>query len=101
MIRANVVIFGSLILATILGIFGQDIAYFISGNIVEVPTIYCLTVLTMLSVFLYLLTTLLTYIFVKKQQIKKNYLRTYITVICIFGLYISYWSLFVLAMWWG
>ncbi len=101
MIKANVLIIGSIILATILGIFGQGIAYFLNENIIEIHPIYYLTALTMISVFLYLVTPVLTYIVIKKQIIEKGRFGVYTLVISTIGLPTSFWSLFVLAMWWG
>ena len=101
MIKANVFILGSLILATILGIFGQGISYFMNENIAKISPVYYLTVLTMISVFLYLVTSVLTYIAIKKQKIEKNKFGLYPLAICAIGLPISLWSVFVLAMWWG
>lgn len=37
----------------------------------------------------------------KKQRINKEKLGIYITLFVITGLLTSWWSLFVLAMWWG
>ncbi|MEH7294824.1 hypothetical protein COJ92_27515 [Priestia megaterium] len=101
MIKANLLICISLILATVLGIFGQDISYFIDKDIMKLSPIYYLTAITYISIFLYLLTILLTYIFNKKNKLKKSILDLYWPVILGFSLFISFWSLFVLAMWWG
>ncbi|MDM5215097.1 hypothetical protein QUF94_27675 [Peribacillus sp. NJ4] len=97
MIKANILILGSIILATILGIFGQGISYFMNENIAKIYPIYYLTGLTMISVFLYLV----TYISIKKQKIVKDKFGVYPLAICAIGLPTSLWSLFVLAMWWG
>ncbi|MDH6651179.1 hypothetical protein COE67_17045 [Priestia megaterium] len=101
MIKANLLICISLILATVSGIFGQDISYFIDKHIMKLSPIYYLTAITYISIFLYLLTILLTYIFNKKNKLKKSILDLYWLVILGFSLFISFWSLFVLAMWWG
>ncbi|MFU1996206.1 hypothetical protein [Priestia megaterium] len=101
MIKANLLICIFLILATVLGIFGQDISYFMDKHIMKLSPIYYLTAITYLSIFLYLITILLTYIFNKKNKLKKSILDLYWLVILGFSLFISFWSLFVLAMWWG
>lgn len=101
LVKANVHIFGSLILATIFGTFGQTISYFINENIAELSPIYYLTVLTITSVFLYLVSAVLTYFSTKKQIIDKNNWGIYFFVIGLIGVPISLWSLFVLAMWWS
>lgn len=66
-------------------------------NIAKIYPIYYLTGLTMISVFLYLV----TYISIKKQKIVKDKFGVYPLAICAIGLPTSLWSLFVLAMWWG
>ncbi|WP_071458474.1 hypothetical protein [Bacillus massilinigeriensis] len=99
--KAHVFLLLSLILATILGIFGQDIAYFINGNIREINPISYLTGITMASILLYLIAALLTFIFTKKQMIRKGNMGVYLLAICLIGAPTSLWSLFVLIMWRG
>lgn len=101
MIKINVLIFGSMILATILGVFGQGLAYFMNENIVKTYPIYYLTALTMLSIFLYIVSFVLTYVYLKMRKIEKEIFDLYLIAICLLGLLTSLWSLFVLAMWWG
>lgn len=99
--KANIFICIFLISATALGIFGQDISYFMDKNIIKLNPIYYLTAITCISIFLYLITIVLTYIFNKKNVLKKNILDLYWLVILGLSLFVSLWSLFVLAMWWG
>lgn len=101
MIKINVLIFGSMILATILGVFGQGLAYFMNENIVKTYPIYYLSVLTLISIFLYVVSFILTYVSLKKRKIEKEIFDLYLIAICLLGLPTSLWSLFVLAMWWG
>lgn len=99
--KTNVSIFASVILATIVGIFGQGMAYFLNESFVEIPPTYYLTALTILSVFLFLISFVLTFLQYKKQRIEKIKLVSYFSVFGGIGLLTSCWSLFVLAMWWG
>ncbi len=101
LMKVNILVFGSLIIASILGIYGQGIAYFLNENIAKIHPIYYLTVITITSVFLYGVTVLLMYIYTKKQIIKKDKFSIYLYVIGFIGVPISLWSIFVLAMWWG
>ena len=96
--RANIFIFGSLITATIFGLFGQSIAYFMSENIVKTAPIYYLTGLTIASYIFYLLP--ITYVISNRKLIKFNTLIYYLIFFSI-GVPTSIWSLFVLAMWWS
>jgi hypothetical protein len=94
-------IFAFLFLATALAIFGQDISYFMDKNIIKLNPIYYLTAITCISIFLYLITIVLTYILNKKNKLKKSNLDVYWLVILGLSLFVSLWSLVVLAMWWG
>ena len=99
--KSNILILGSLTLATIVGIFGQGISYFMNKNIFSIAPIYYLTVLTCTSIFLYLVTVVLIYLAGKKQLLDKIEIRIYSRIIGFIGICTSLWSLFVLAMWWG
>ncbi|MFF5996035.1 hypothetical protein AAGS61_14980 [Lysinibacillus sp. KU-BSD001] len=101
MVKSNILICSCLILATIVGIFGQGIAYFMNENIASIAPVYYLTILTATSVFLYVVTIVLTYIASKKNILDKNKLGIYFLVIGCIGILTSHWSLFVLAMWWS
>ncbi|MFG6147622.1 hypothetical protein [Halobacillus sp. B23F22_1] len=101
MSKTNAIIFSSLILATIFGIFGQGMAYFLKEKVVEIPPIYYLSGLTILSVILYVSGFVLTYIQYKKQKIDMDKMGVYFSLFGFIGLLTSGWSLFVLAMWWG
>ena len=97
--RANIFIFGSLITATIFGLFGQSIAYFMNEHLVKTAPIYYLTGLTIASYTFYLL--LIIYVVFKRQQLKFGTLIYFLLFILGIGIPTSTWSLFVLAMWWS
>ena len=102
MVKKIVIILGSLILATIFGVYGQGMSYYLNENLVEIAPIYYLTFLTILSVFLYFISFVLTYLQYKKHRNNKNKLSLYSCyVIGCSGSLTSCWSVFVLAMWWG
>ena len=99
--KTNAILFGSLILATILGLCGQGLAYFLNGIFAKIYPVYYLTALTIISLFLYLCSFFVAYFQYKKLRIGKEKLRLYILGISCIGLLTSCWSLFVLVMWWG
>lgn len=99
--KTNAIVLGSLILATVFGVFGQGMAYFLNENFAKISPIYYLTILTIISVFLYLISIVMTYFQYKKKGIEEVKLVSYFSVISCIGLLTSCWSLFVLAMWWG
>ncbi|RCW76873.1 hypothetical protein [Saliterribacillus persicus] len=99
--NATTIIFGNLIIATYLGIYGQSVADFLNENFIKISPIFYLTILTFTSVFLYLSSFVYTYLLYKKKRIEKDKIDLYLPVILGIGLLTSCWSLFVLAMWWG
>ncbi|WP_339226214.1 hypothetical protein NSQ77_11905 [Oceanobacillus sp. FSL K6-2867] len=91
----------SFILAIICGVFGQGIADFLNEKFPGIFPIYYLSAVTILSVFLFLISIALTYLQYKKLRMKKEEMVSFSIVIIGFGFLITCWSLFVLAMWWG
>jgi len=86
-------IFLSFILASILGIFGQDLASMLNRHLMEINTTYYLTFLTITSLVVYVFT------FVYSYKRLRNPVLTSVTGLV--GVLISCWSLFVLVMWWS
>ena len=86
-------------MATIFGLFGQSIAYFMNEHIVKTAPIYYLTGLTIASYTFYLLPTI--FVIFKRKLIKFNTLIYFLLFVFSIGVPTSTWSLFVLAMWWG
>lgn len=97
--KTNILMHSSMVLATILGVYGQNISYDIARNIVEISPVYYLAILTMTSIFLFLITPILAY-----KLNKNNKHRSFSITVSIngfIGILTSAWSLFVLAMWWS
>lgn len=88
-----------LVTATLLGIFSQDIAYFLGESISFLPSIIVLTIITGLVIGLFI------YIFVKANALlnqnhtKSNRGLLLLFIIIFIGFIVSFWLLFVLAMW--
>lgn len=94
----------SLLTATILCVFGQGIAYFLSDHVVETYPIYYLTGLTILGWILYLLSFIMFLMFRIVFKIKdSNYIQYqgFIMIGFISAPFAVSWSFFVVAMWWG
>ncbi|MGG1218767.1 hypothetical protein [Priestia endophytica] len=98
--KANICICILLTVATALGIFGQDMAYFLEG-VIGINALYCLTFTTIVTVLLYIVTGICLYIFTRKSKISKKGIEIYWTGIIGISIVLSFWSIFVLAMWWG
>ncbi|ANU23359.1 hypothetical protein [Planococcus donghaensis] len=96
-----VVLLGTFLLATVFCVFGQGLAYFLSEHFVQISPVYYLTGLTILGIFLYVVTGFLVFrLFKKEEFVSKNrefYLLTLFTV----APSVSIWAFFVTVMWWG
>ncbi|MDF2546133.1 MAG: hypothetical protein K0R93_1031 [Anaerosolibacter sp.] len=101
MIKLHFFMYGSMILATMLGVYAQSISYYINSNIVKISPLYSLTVLTMISILLYTVPPMFAYKFINKQQNGEASYVPHIYINSLLGVSISVWSLFVLIMWWG
>jgi hypothetical protein len=96
-IQSIFVIIG-LIVATILGIYGQDISYFINDQIPTIDLRISITIVTFLSIGLYIFIPILLFI---SNKVKKVFFWIYLTLSILIGLPTSGWSFFVWAMWMG
>ncbi|MCA0173031.1 hypothetical protein [Bacillus sp. RAR_GA_16] len=90
-----------LLVATCLGLFGQDLAYVMNDFLFGIGPIYYLTFFTGFSIFLYLFIIGVTMIKGKNLNVVETNWKSQLVVACFIGLPISVWSLFVVAMWWG
>ena|GEM_PF-1224005 len=98
----------NIILATIIGVYAQDIdyyivdtAYYIVGNhfnSISELYLYLLTILTVLSIALFITTPILIYRFTKKTSVEKQIFTIYQIANILIGLQTSMFSLFVLGM---
>ena len=94
----------NIILATIIGVYAQDIAYYIVDNYSISSSelyLYVLTILTVLSIALFFTTPILIYRFTKKTSVEKQIFTIYLIANILIGLQTSMSSLFVLGMSWG
>lgn len=92
----------NIILATIIGIYAQDITYYIVGDtLARTSLLYCLTIVTVISIVLFLTPPLLIYNGIKQSKLSKPVFIKYLMADAIIGSLTSIWSLFVLIMCWG
>lgn len=95
----------NIILATIIGVYAQDIVSYIVGDyllrVSGLNYLYPLTMLTVLSIVLFLATPILIYRFVKKSSVKKQTFTLYLIANTLIGILTSMFSIFVLVMSWG
>ena len=91
-----------MLVATIIGIYAQDITYYIGANILgSTPPLYILTILTAISILLFLIVLLVIQIEINRGIINKQKLTNYFIVNIILGGLSSIWLVFVLIMSWG
>lgn len=93
----------NIILATIVGVYAQDIAYYIVGDYSVSDSelyLYLLTILTVLSIVLFFTTPILVYRFIKKTLVEKQIFTIYLIANILIGIQTSIFSVFVLAMSW-
>ncbi|MFS0824724.1 hypothetical protein [Bacillus sp. 1P02SD] len=99
--KGHIVIWILMIIATVLGIYGQSLAYFLENIINTDNVVYYLTAITVLSILIYLVTPLLAYLMIKFEKIDDRFILLYILIFGMIGIFVSLWSVFVCVMWWG
>lgn len=96
-----IMISAAILIAAFLGLFAQDIAYYFEDHLFYEPALKMLTIVTITSVSLFILAFIAGTILLSIERIKpKVYIRLLIANVFI-GFFVSLWSLFILAMWWG
>lgn len=97
--KTDFMIIGNIVIATIFGLYAQSISYFIHGQVPSVSPVYPLALLTAISVSLYIITPMLTFMSIQRLKMNKNRFIPYLVIDGVFGLPVTIYSLFVLAMW--
>lgn len=91
-----------MIIATVLGVYGQSLAYFVEEHIgVTNRSLYYLTIFTVISVLIYLVIPLLAYLMMRLKKVDEKFTLLYVFGFGMIGICVSLWSVFVCAMWWG
>ena len=90
-----------MIIATALGVYGQSLAYFVVEYLTTNSPIYYVTIATVISVLLYFVNPLFAYLMIKRNKIDRKWTNVYIFSFGMIGIFVSMWSIFVCAMWWG
>ena len=100
MIYSAFVIIG-IIFATLLGILGQDLSYYFNERFPTIELTTAITIITFISIGLYIIIPISLLIFIKPEKAEKIYLIVSVIACVLIGLPISIWSFFVWAMWMG
>ena len=95
--KARLHLYGSMFLAIALGVYAQDIAYYLHNNL-TIPLLLGLTLATILSILLFLIPPILIS---KLNKVRKKEINIYLAINALIGVVISAFSLIVLLAWWG
>lgn len=94
------ILYGLTLIAGILGIFAQDISYFLFKNL-SIPLMVGLFVPTLLSLTLFILPPIFIYKSNKIREINRKGFNVYLAINAILGLLISSFSIIVFIAWLG
>lgn len=96
-----IMLVAAVVIATLSGFFGQNLAYWLNENLLgAIDPVYYLTVLTLISLALFLTVIIYMYRGYRKQHITKEKFYIFFPVTLTLTMLVSSWSVFVLAMWW-
>lgn len=99
-----VTVFFSVLFAILLGVYAQSIANFVN-DLFYIPYMITLTATTIISVCLFIVATILEFMILISGKIKLRISSMILTVVLMItvmiGLFVSWWSVFVMAMSWG
>ncbi|MEI3613750.1 hypothetical protein [Pseudogracilibacillus sp. SO30301A] len=97
----SIILLSMTLLAAFLGLYGQDIAYYFEDHLFYESPFKTLIIVTVTSVSLFLLTLIIEIILLARQNLKPKVFIVLLMTNVVIGFFVSWWSLFVLAMWWG
>ena len=98
MFKTNFFIFSGIFSAMIFGILGHEIAYFMIENLNKRTLPYYMIITLTISISLYLCTSFLAYVLLKKQKIERNKFKEYIQIVCTVSSVTTIFSLIELIM---
>ncbi|WP_138420833.1 hypothetical protein [Aquibacillus sediminis] len=98
MIIRNIFSIIGLVIATILGVYAQDISYFLNDTYSVIEATTFITLVTFISIGLYIFIPLQ---FVFQNNDKKKLFAFYLITSALIGIPTSLWSIFVWGMWMG
>lgn len=95
------IMYGIIILATMLGVYGQDISYYINNILASFSPLFYLTIITSISVLLFLIPPTLISKFNKTQKSEVEIFNLYYGINAVIGAVTSAFSLLVLLIGWN
>lgn len=87
--------------ATVIGVYGQDLAYSLNDWIPSIDPLTFLTILTIICITFFIASAIVVHVTTRKKN--ENYGAYFVIFsgIVVIGGVISVWSLLILASWWG
>jgi len=98
--KIRLLLYGSMFLAIIFGVYAQDIAYLLYYNL-SIPLLAGLSIVTIFSILFFLIPPILISKVNKQNKFGKKEIKIYLGVNALIGIVISLFSLIVLVAWWG
>lgn len=98
--KIRVFLYGSILVAIALGVYAQDIAYFLY-NYLGIPLLVGLSLITIFSILLFLIPPIMVSEVNKHNKVRKKEINIYLGINTLIGIFISVFSLIVLVAWWG
>ncbi|MEJ8777364.1 hypothetical protein [Pseudogracilibacillus sp. ICA-222130] len=97
----SIILMVMILFAAFLGWFAQDIAYYFADHLFYQDPFKTLIVVTIISISLFIISFVMNTILLAKQKVNPKIYTTLLLANVFIGFFVSFWSLFVLAMWWG
>jgi len=98
--KARLLLYGSIFLAIALGVYAQDIAYFLYNNL-AIPLMVGISITTILSMLFFLGPPILVSRINKQNKVGKKEINIYLGINALIGIVISTFSLIILIAWLG
>lgn len=98
--KVRLVLYGSLFLGSILGIYAQDIAYYLHDN-GGIPLLAGVSLATVFSFLFFLIPPMLLARIGEQNNMQSKEINRYLGVNALIGIVISGFSVIVLIAWWA
>jgi len=98
--KTRLSLYGNMFLAVLLGVYAQDIAYFLN-NTLKVPLLTGITAATIFSISFFIFPPILATKANRDRKVGKREFNIYLVINILIGIIISFFSLIVLIAWWG
>lgn len=99
--KTFVIIFSSVLFAIFLGVYAQKIASFFTDDLYMIILVF----ITIISIILFAVAIILEFMILTSGKVESKFSSMILTVILlvtvIIGFFVSWWTVFVMAMSWG